>query len=159
MFKKRETVKHMNCNEVKFRLSSYRDSELAAATKVEVQAHLAACEHCREEYQKLETIHRGIAALREVETAQNFTSSVMSRIKTKENRRRFALPSLSYALIFIVFFILGVLLTMNLKNSATPVREEVYVSNILIDAQDLSLINIQDQTFAMLYDGGKTHGK
>jgi predicted anti-sigma-YlaC factor YlaD len=159
MFKKRGTVKHMNCNEVEFRLSSYQDNELDAKIKVEVRAHLAACESCRLEYQKLKTIHRGITALREVEPAQNFTSSVMSRIKRKEKLRWFALPSISYALIFIVFFILGVLLTMNLKKGTAPVREDVYVSNILIDAQDLSLINIQDKTFAMLYDGEKTHGK
>jgi predicted anti-sigma-YlaC factor YlaD len=159
MFKKRGTVKHMNCNEVIFRLSPYQDDELAAQTKIEVQAHLAQCGNCRFEYQRLEKIQRGIAALREVEPAQNFTSSVMSRIKAKEKRRWFALPAMTYASIFIVFFILGVLLTMNSKNGTTPVRQEAYVSDILIDAQDLSLINIQEKTFAMLYDGGKSHGK
>ena len=151
----------MNCNEVKFRLSSYQDNESDAATKAEVQEHLAACECCREEYRKLETIYRGIHSLREIEPAQNFTSTVMSTINEKEKQkyRWFSLPSMAYSLIFIVFFILSMLLTMNLKNGDTPVREEVYAANILLDAQDLALINVQDKTLAMLYDGGKTHEK
>ena len=79
--------------------------------------------------------------------------------KEKEKRRRFAVPSFVYSMIFIVFFFLGILITTNLKDGAPPDREEIYAANILIESQDLSLINIQDNTLAMLYSGGKKHGK
>jgi predicted anti-sigma-YlaC factor YlaD len=149
----------MNCNEVKLCLSSFQDNELAAGAKARVQAHLDECDNCRIEFLELEKICRGINKLRELEPAQNFTSLVMSQIKEKKNHRLFALPTLAYSLVFILFFFLGLLVTMNLKNVTTPDRDEMYVSNILMESQNLGLINIQDNTFAMLYDEGKKHGQ
>ena len=149
----------MTCNEVKCRLSSFQDNELDAAAKAAVQAHLDECGDCRREYRELEAVYRGIHKIKEIEPAQNFTSIVMGQIKQREERRWFALPSFVYSLIFIIFFFLGILFTANLKNGAPPEQEEMYVSNILIESQDLSLINIQDKTLAMLYSGGKTHEK
>ena len=149
----------MKCNEVKLFLSSYQDSELDAKTKAGVRTHLEKCENCRLEYRELETVRLSIKRLREVEPAQNFTSLVMSKVKERERRRRFALPSLVYSFVFTIVFVLSFLIFANLKNGTAVKQEEVYISNLLIESQDLSLINIQDQTFAMLYNGSKKHGK
>lgn len=150
----------MNCNDVTLVLSMYQDDELDAARKAAVQAHLKECEQCRLELDQLETVNLRVKKLRDVQPAQNFTALVMSKVREREKRRWFALPSLVYSVIFTIFFILGLLITANLKNgTAMTPDDEIYADSILIDSQDLSLINVQDNTFAMLYNGGKKHGK
>ncbi len=152
----------MTCNEVKPVLSLYQDNELDAKRKSAVRAHLIKCPHCRLEIHRLETIVRDIKNLEEVEPALNFTTLVMGRIKERETRRWFALPQFAYSLIFIIFFIIGVFIAFNLGNGAAPQPDEAYISRLLEESQQLSLLDIQDNTFALLYsghNGGKQDGK
>lgn len=162
MFKHKGLQDPMTCNEVNAILSLYQDNELDTKKKSAVRAHLKKCVDCRLEYHRLETVVQAVKNLAEVEPALNFTSLVMGRIIAREKRRWFAVPQFAYSLIFIIFFIIGVFIAVNLGNGTAQQPEEVYISGFLAESQELSLLDIQDNTFALLYNGhngGNQDGK
>lgn len=143
------------CSEIKLLLSAYQDNELEEKAKAEVHSHLMDCGNCQEEFQKLENLYARLKGLKEIEPVPNFTPLVMDKIRLKEQEksRWFALPSLVYSFVFAVFLIIGfwfTTITTSLDESMKQ-QEEIYISNLLVESQNLSLINIQDQTIAMLY--------
>jgi len=105
----------------------------------------------------------------------------MGKIMEKEKKSRwlawFPLPSSSpsflkaaYTVVFIVFLLLGVWVNVKTGSPASnfPVsgdagqdrQQELQMVRVLVESQDLSLINVQDKTLAMLYNGnGGTHAK
>ena len=159
MFNKRGAKTPMKCDEVKPALSAYQDNELDTAAGAAVRTHLEECQNCRSEYRELQILYRRLETMPEKEPAANFTSLIMGKVKEREQRHWFSLPSFAYSLVFLFFFILGLIITANLKDNPAPQQEEMFVSNILIESQDLGLINIQDNTFALLVNGGKKNGK
>jgi hypothetical protein len=107
----------------------------------------------------------------------------MGKVLEKEREKKsrwlawFPLPSLSpslskviYTTVIIVFLLLGVLVNMNTgspvanfpSSGDTGEDQQQYLQmvRVLVESQDLSLINVQDKTFAMLYNGnGGTRAK
>ncbi|MCK4766317.1 MAG: zf-HC2 domain-containing protein [Candidatus Aminicenantes bacterium] len=148
-------MKCLNCNRVKPLLSAYQDNEVGAETKTAVDAHLSACAECSREFGRLENLRREILDLEEVEAPLNFTALVMARVKEKEKSPLFALPKWVYSFVFLIFLVLGLLLAGSFKSAAPPVQDEIYISKLLEESRDLSLINVQDNTFAMLYNGSR----
>jgi len=95
----------MKCRETILYLSQYQDGELDRRLREEVNAHLGECQRCRQELRLLEIAANGIKTLPEVEPQQNFTAQVMAKVKHTqgEKTRWFALPSLVYSFVFIIF--------------------------------------------------------
>lgn len=143
----------MKCNRVKLLLSSFQDNELNEKERAEIFLHLKKCEKCKHEFEQLETLKKEIKNLNDIEPIQNFTSLVMDRINGKKRFNIFSIPSLVYSFTFILFFILGLLINGPLKNNVENKQKEIYVSNLLMQGQKLSLINVQDKTFNILYNG------
>jgi anti-sigma factor RsiW len=145
-------------------LSQYQDGELDKRLREEIEAHLEECQACREELRRLGTVTGGIKRLPEIEAPQNFTAQVMAKVKQKqeEKPRWFALPSLVYSYVFVIFCLLGLMLNPNLKS---PTQDPVGISTLsssatisgysalLAESQHLNLIEIQERTIEMVYNG------
>jgi len=123
------------------------------------------CPECTLELQLLDQVTAAVKNLPEIEPPLNFTAQVMAQIKEKEQPRWFALPSLpalAYSIVFIVFCILGLLLNPQLKTQKTEpvpiIKTTDYAdyadySTLLAECQQLNLIEIQDKTIQMVYNG------
>ena len=164
MSKKIDTTAAYRCSEVTARLSSYQDNELAPLAREKISAHLSECESCRRELALLEQVTAGMNRLPEIDTTPNFTHLIMGKVRQKqeEKSRRFTwvtLPAVVYTVIFIVFLGLGFLANGPLTDSPlhlspdsvqTPDVQEVHMAHLLTESQNLSLINIQDETMKLL---------
>jgi anti-sigma factor RsiW len=154
----------MKCRETILYLSQYQDGELDKRLREKVNAHLEKCQKCRQELKLLETVTNGIKTLPDVEVHQSFSAQVMAKVKQtqQEKPRWFSLPSLVYSFVFIIFCLLGLMLNPNLK---PQIQEPVKVSTLsssttisdysalLAESQQLNLIEIQDRTIEMVYNG------
>ncbi|UCH94046.1 MAG: zf-HC2 domain-containing protein [Candidatus Aminicenantes bacterium] len=167
----------MACKDVKTFLSKYQDNELDPGVRANIDAHLQACESCQKELLLLEEVTLRVKQLPEVETGPYFTARVMGKVMEKEKEKSPWLawlplpssPSLSrlvYSFVFIIFLVLGVLANSSSYTSISPLngdnrksqQQELYMVKLLVESQDLSLINVQDKTFALLVNGnGETH--
>lgn len=144
------------CKETMFYLSRYQDGELDKPLWERVNAHLEECPNCRQELQLLEQVTTDIKHLPEVEAPLNFTAQVMAKVTEKEKPRWLALPRLIYSFVFIIFCLLGFLLNPNLKSPEQKPVKQVTISDystLLAESQRLNLIEIQDKTLEMLYNG------
>jgi len=173
--------KIMMCDEVSAYLSRYQDNELDPAARAQIDTHLQACAACREKLLQLEAVTTRVKQLPVVEAGPYFTTQVMGKIMEKEKKSRWLawlpLPSSSpsllkavYTVVFIIFLLLGVWVNMKTGSPASNFpgsgdtgqdrQQELQMVRVLVESQDLSLINVQDKTLAMLYNGnGGTHAK
>lgn len=171
-------IKTMVCEEAADFLSRYQDNELDPVTRAKLDAHLQGCETCQKELQQLKEIAIQVKQLPAVEAGPYFTDRVMGKVMEKEQEKKsrwtwLPLPSLAkviYSIVFIIFLVLGVWLNMDTA-SMSPVlpaagdtglgqKQELQMVRLLVESQDLSLINVQEQTIAMLYNGnGEAHAK
>lgn len=167
--------KTMVCKDANAFLSRYQDNELDPVTRTKIDTHLQACEHCRKELLRLKEITARVKQLPEVEAGPYFTVQVMGKVMEKEKERKSrwwawiplpSSPSLSkaiYTIVCIVFLLLGILVNMNTGSpvsdftasgdSGQDQQQEQQMVRLLVESQDLSLINVQDNTLAMLYNG------
>lgn len=153
------------CSEIIPHLDRYRDGEADEDLCQKIQSHLAQCPDCTLELQLLDQVTVAVKNLPEIEPRLNFTAQVMAQVKEKEQPRWFALPSLpslAYSIVFIVFCILGLLLNPQMKSPITePVSMTITTdsadyadySTLLSESQQLNLIEIQDKTIEMVYNG------
>lgn len=173
----------MVCDDANAFLSRYQDNELDPATRAQIDTHLPACETCQKELLQLKEVTTRVKQLPEVEAGPYFTAQVMGKIMEKEKEKKsrwlawFPIPSSSpsllkaiYTIVFIIFLLLGVLANMNTSSpvsnfpasgdSGQDRQQELQMVRVLVESQDLSLINVQDKTLAMLYNGnGGTRAK
>lgn len=134
----------MKCKNVKIQLSAFQDEELEDDAKARIAAHIEQCEGCRRELEHLNQAVAQVTMLPEVEPADNFTAVVMARLRAKEKRRWWTLPSLVYPVIFIFFFALGWWFNTTLKRPV-PVRPKPeMLAQVLYQSQNLSLSAVQD---------------
>ena len=167
--------KTMVCDDANVFLSRYQDNELDPATRAQIDTHLQACETCQQELLQLNAVTTRVKQLPEVEAGPYFTAQVMGKVmeKEKEKKSRWwawiplpSSPSLSkaiYTIVCIVFLLLGILVNMNTGSPVSDftsssdggqgLQQEQQMVRLLVESQDLSLINVQDNTLAMLYNG------
>jgi len=166
----------MVCDDANAFLSRYQDNEPDPATRAQIDAHLQACENCQKELLHLKEITTRVKQLPEVEAGPYFTAQVMGKVMEKEKEKKsrwlawFPLPSSSpsfskviYTVVCIIFLLLGVLVNMNTGSPGSNFpasgdigqdqSQELQMVRVLVESQDLSLINVQDKTLAMLYNG------
>ncbi len=158
----------MKCEEttLSLYLSRHQDGELDKCLREEIEAHLEECQGCRQELRLLGTVTDGIKRLPEIEAHQNFTAQVMAKVKQKQKQeekpRWFALPSLVYSYVFVIFCLLGLMLNPNLKpRTQEPVGVSTHSSSatisgysaLLAESRHLNLIEIQERTIEMVYNG------
>jgi hypothetical protein len=74
----------------------------------------------------------------------------MGKLHEKKKARLFPLPPVIYSIIFIIFFIMGVLINKNFE----PERKEITISQLLLQGQDLNSMIMDDKTFDLLKNGG-----
>jgi hypothetical protein len=147
MFNKRG---NMNCQKIRLLLSRYQDNECDEEICSEISTHLQKCQFCQEEYKLLEKIKVELNKLSNIEPETNFTANLMSNIQQKKKIRFSPIPSMIYSFIFILFFIMGILINKDIG----PEKEEITISQLLLQGQDLNSIFIQDTTFDLLKNGG-----
>jgi anti-sigma factor RsiW len=168
--------KTMACDDANAFLSRYQDNEPDPAARARIDTHLQACETCQKELLVLNAVTARVKRLPEVEAGPYFTARVMGKVMEKEKEKKsrrlawFPLPSLSpslskviYTIVCIIFLLLGVLVNMNTGSpvfdfpasgdSGQDQQQELQMVQVLVESQDLSLINVQDKTLAVLYNG------
>ena len=145
-------------------LSQYQDGELDKPLNEEIEAHLEECQACRQELRRFGIVTESIQRLPEIEAQQNFTAQVMAKVKQKqrEKPRWFALPAMVYSYVFVIFCLLGLIVNPNLKPRA---HEPAGVSTLsgratisgysalLSESRHLNLIEVQERTIEMVYNG------
>lgn len=169
------------CDDTAAYLSRYQDNELDPVTRAQIDTHLQVCEACQKELLQLQAVTTRVKQLPEVEAGPYFTAQVMGKVMEKEKAGKsrwlqwFPLPSapsllkVVYTAVFIIFLLLGVLVNMNTGSpgasfpaggGSEPEQQEQQMVRLLVESQDLNLINVQDTTLAMLFNGnGGTHAK
>ena len=120
---------------------------------MDVKSHLKECESCEKELEELEEIRLQIKSLDEVDTPENFTPSVMAKIRKKVKLPVFSIPSVVYSFVFIVFFILGFFINGHTEKNDFGKQEKVNLSNIFLESQNLSLIIVQEDTMKIIGEG------
>ncbi len=159
------------CNDKEFNalLSKYQDRELDLVTQEKVAAHVNSCGACREELALLERVTLEIKTLSEVDTPQNFNAVLMDKVIGKQEQVSrwsfgFSFPSVVYSIVFIVFLALGfwmkgeLTMKVDLAESQIAANEIVLeqlsrdnqLTGLLGESQGLSLIQVQEQTLALL---------
>jgi len=78
----------MTCRQIENELSAYVDGELADAVRSEVQAHLGACERCRQRLAQLERLSDGVARLPRLEPPPRFVSDLFRRLRARPEPRQ-----------------------------------------------------------------------
>lgn len=157
-----------SCNEFRTNLSKYQDSGpgyelLTPQMREAIGLHLLECEACRAELELLQTVTRQVKALPEVEAAPNFTAQVMGRLKEKQQRQLFSLPSWVYSFVFLLFLALGFFITYTLEspgplNGNGQLQEEMFLAQTLTETQDLRLMAVQDSSVELLASAGNHDG-
>ena len=143
----------MTCNEIKLLLSVYQDNEIEKK-KPEIQSHLIRCDSCRREFEQLEMVRNKIKNLGEIDPSPDFTPLVMEKIIKSEKSRLFSLPSVVYSLVFIVIFVIGFLVNIDFKSEISRKNPDVWISDVLLQSQNLNLLFIQDKTIDMISSEG-----
>lgn len=146
-------MQSINCAGTIKALSAYQDGELDPRTAGLVRTHLEQCDSCRREWRTLETIYTGLKARPATVAPEGFTARVMARVKEKPQPRPFALPRLVYSLVFALFLVLGLWFTWMSGTPGSSLEagtEDITLAGLLVDSQDLGLINIQENTLALL---------
>lgn len=145
----------MDCKKIRVLLSSYQDEEVNERDRSEISSHLLKCESCRREFELLESVKSEIKKMGEIEPPQNFTPLIMGKIREVKRFGLFSVPSMVYSFVFIIFFVLGFLINVNVDSKSNVEKhKEVYISNLLVKSQNLSLIYIQDKTIDMITEEG-----
>lgn len=165
----------MVCDDTNALLSRYQDNELDPDVRARIDSHLQACETCQKKLLQLKDVTTRVKRLPEVEAGPYFTAQVMGKVmeKEKEKKSRWLAwlplpysPSFSkviYTIVCIIFLLLGILVNMNTGSPVSDFaangdngqdqQQELQMVRVLVESQDLSLINVQDKTIAMLYNG------
>lgn len=161
----------MVCGDVKILLSRYQDNELGQPLRESIALHIQGCDSCAAEYRELADVTARVKQLREVDTGPYFTAQLMGKILTTEEQRqaarwwaRLPLPlsplpvRLVYSFVFIIFLVLGILVSNGTLIDLNPgagnnQQQETAMVKLLVESQDLGLINVQDQSLALLVSG------
>lgn len=69
-----------NCQSVKSELSAYIDEELSNEVRSYVEKHLKYCEVCKEEYQKLSEIKKGVKKIEKIEVDTSIAVEIINRV-------------------------------------------------------------------------------
>lgn len=145
-------------------LNRYQDNELDSGPRERVHAHLQTCKACREELSQLERITLAVKELRSIEPAPSFNALLMDRIKQKQKAKsrwfaiRPVMSSMAYSLIFLLFLGLGLLINGFFVPSGQSNHEDLAFTQLLDESQQLSLLQVQDQTFDLLGDFNRQNG-
>lgn len=152
------------CNEIRTNLSKYQDSVpgyelLTPQMREAIGLHLEECGACRAQLELLQMVTQQVKSLPEVEAAPNFTAQVMGRLKEKQQRQLFSLPSWVYSFVFVLFLALGFFITYTLESPGSlddsgQLQEEMFLAQTLTETQDLRLMAVQDSSVELMAGAG-----
>lgn len=150
----------MKCKKCMSFYTAYKDGELRARRRAEVEEHIHICQACRSTFSTIDRILDTSASLPSFEAAEDLVGRVLSKIRSSEQvlpvptpRLRWLVPRLAYGALVMVFAAavsFGVFYITDRKSTA-PVADlvpkervyslgpEVRASEIVVDEPDYSL--------------------
>jgi putative zinc finger protein len=162
-------------------LNRYQDNELDLSSRQRLEEHVKTCAACRMELISLQSVQASLRGMTEVDTGLNFNARLMAKITEQPSVKaagwlgvltgfRIQLPSVVYSLVFILFLAFGFWVQGALADTPTAVgsitgnvlaknQTEHDISDILSESQQLSLLQVQSQTLALLINGENTGTK
>ena len=78
----------MNCNKAQELISLYLDDKLSSQSISELKKHFTECSKCQQDYLTLKKIKGILANTPKQEVSPDFTTSVMNKIKNKEQEKQ-----------------------------------------------------------------------
>ena len=106
----------MRCYHVSEMMSAHLDGSLDSAESARLQEHLAVCDACQAEWQKLQAVDRLLASTSMVPAPVRVRVQVMTRLSRRDQARRafiggtaLALGTVALALIILAPMVLGLL--------------------------------------------------
>ena len=150
----------MRCNKCMSFYTAYKDGELSARRRSEIEKHIRVCEACRSAFSMVDRILDASVSLPTLEAAEDFAGRLLDKIKSSErvlpapaSRLRWFVPRLAYgtlamvlaaAVSFSVFYIAGRRNTPSVAELAPKERvyslgPELRTSEIVVDEPDYSL--------------------
>ena len=150
----------MTCDKCMSLYTAYRDGELRARRRREVEEHIRACESCRSAFSVVDRIVEASVSLPTLEATEDLAGRLLAKIRSSErvlptpvSRSRWLVPRLAYgtvvmilaaAVSFSVFYIAGRRSTASVAELAPKERvyslgPELRTSEIVVDEPDYSL--------------------
>ena len=143
----------MKCKEVLSVLSRYQDNECDKDSAAKIHLHLQNCQRCRLEFNQMNQTMEKMKDIKEVEPSLNFTATVMKNIREQKRFHLMPFPSLVYSFIFILFFILGIFLTLPLTPDKVAEKKEATLVQLLMESQNLNHFSTQNKAIQLLHSG------
>ncbi len=152
-------------------LNRYQDNELEVSTRERVRIHLEECVACRAEFMLLEEVISGVKSLSPAEPMDGFTGQLMEKVHRSQEKSAgifgLGIPSVVYSIVFILFLGLGIMVNgmfntpeaLPTENIQTTLPQEVYITQLLNESHQLSLIDVQDTTMALFKTNGTATGE
>jgi hypothetical protein len=145
----------MKCEQVLSLLSRFQDNECDPQTASGIHLHLQKCDHCRQEFDQMSQTIAKLKTIKDVEPAANFTATVMKNLPAQQSFHLIPAPSLIYSAVFIIFFTLGIFLTLPLKTDKKTENTEVTLVQLLIESQNRNHFSAQYKTIELIHSGDK----
>lgn len=149
-------MKPMRCKDYLQMLSAYQDGELKEQQAEDIRRHLEVCKDCQQELEALNQLQGRLNRLEETEPGESFTAQVMGRLKKRKSRWLQLLPTPLQAMVFMVFFIMGIMIN-GYQTQTDPTPQVEYLASILAEGQNTGMITLQDQMVDFL-DKEASHG-
>ena len=140
----------MECKDIIAVLSKFQDEELDKDSSDIVKKHLKQCVSCREESDQLGEVLYFLKGQTEIKAPDNFTAVTMGRLNKKNKKRFSPLPAFVYSFVFALFFFLGIFINFGPVYSGEKNETIDSVSELLLNSQELSLLNVQNNSFSDL---------
>lgn len=144
----------MKCDQVLSVLSRFQDGECDEKESLRILSHLDECKCCQEELTRMGQILELMNGMEEVKPTPNFTAKTMARVKEYRTSSFMPLPSLVYSFVFVLFFLLGLILSQPFETGKADEKREMTVVQILMESQNLNQFTAQDKTINWLNKDG-----
>jgi len=144
----------MKCDQVLSVLSRFQDGECDEKENLRILSHLNECSRCRGELKRMGQILEVMNGMEEVKPAPNFTAKTMARVKDYRTSSFTPLPSFLYSFVFVLFFLLGLILSQPFETGKVTEKRELTVVQILMESQNLNQFYAQNKTINWLDKDG-----
>jgi anti-sigma factor RsiW len=133
MFNYRED--NMDCTVSARMMNPYIDGELGEKSHEIFEGHIGVCAKCRAELAELNQLDGAIRGLDPIRISAGFTALVMAGVREREKGRLSWKFGYVYSLVFMLFFILGILIGPLSDGGSGFHKSSRDLTSILVDGQ------------------------
>lgn len=145
----------MKCDRVIPLLNRFQDGECHPETASAINDHLKRCDRCRREFLRIDQIISEIQEIKAVTPSSHFTARVMGNLPVQKPAHRIPAPAFIYSAVFILFFVLGLLVTVPLNTVKQMENREITLVELLMKSQNLNHFDTHQRAIDLIRTGGQ----